>query len=119
MVRFLVRAVVAALGLALAAYMLAGVSYENFVDLLIAAVVLGVVNAFLRPVLFILTLPLTVVTLGLFLLVLNALMIMLVAWMLPGFHVAGFWSGVGAAMITGVVSWIAAIVIGDTRKQPL
>ena len=39
--------------------------------------------------------------------------------MLPGFHVAGFWSGVGAAMITGVVSWIAAIVIGDTRKQPL
>ena len=75
--------------------------------------------AFLRPVLFILTLPLTVVTLGLFLLVLNALMIMLVAWMLPGFHVAGFWSGVGAAIITGVVSWIAAIVIGDTRQQPL
>ena len=56
---------------------------------------------------------------GLFLLVLNALMIMLVAWMLPGFHVAGFWSGVGAAIITGVVSWIAAIVIGDTRQQPL
>ena len=79
MVRFLVRAVVAALGLALAAYMLAGVSYDGFVDLLIAAVVLGVVNAFLRPVLVILILPLTVVTLGLFLLVFNALMIMLVA----------------------------------------
>lgn len=119
MIRFLVRAVVAALGLALAAYLLAGVNYDSIVDLLIAAVVLGVVNAFLRPVLFILTLPLTVVTLGLFLLVLNALMIMLVAWMLPGFHVEGLWSGVGAAIITGVVSWIAAIVIGDTRKQPL
>jgi putative membrane protein len=119
MIRFLVRAVVAALGLALAAYMLSGVNYDSFVDLLIAAVVLGVVNAFLRPVLFVLTLPLTIVTLGLFLLALNALMILLVAWMLPGFHVEGFWNGVGAAIITGVVSWIAAIVIGDTRKQPL
>ena len=61
MVRFLVRAVVAALGLALAAYMLAGVSYDGFVDLLIAAVVLGVVNAFLRPVLFILTFALNLI----------------------------------------------------------
>ena len=116
MTRFLVRAVVAALGLALAAYLLAGVSYDGFVDLLIAAVVLGVVNAFLRPILFVLTLPLTVITLGLWLLVLNAAMIGLVAFLLPGFTVAGLLAGVLAAIITGVVSWIGAIVIGDAKK---
>lgn len=119
MTRFLARAVFAALGLALAAYLLKGVSYNGIVDLLIAGVVLGVVNAILRPILFVLTLPLTIVTLGLFLLILNALMIMLVAWMLPGFHVDGLWSGVLAAIITGLVSWIGAIVIGDAKKQPL
>ena len=99
MVRFLFRAVVAALGLALAAYMLAGVSYDGIVDLLIAAVVLGVVNAILRPILFILTLPLTIITLGLFLIVINALLFWAAGSMLSGFHVAGFWTAVLGAIL--------------------
>ena len=78
MTRFLARLIFAALGLALAAYLLPGVSYNGLFDLLIAALLLGVMNAILRPVLFVLTLPLTIVTLGLFLLVLNAAMIGLV-----------------------------------------
>lgn len=116
MTRFLARAIFAALGLALAAYLLKGVSYDSLVILLIAAVLLGVVNAILRPILFVLTLPLTIVTLGLFLLVLNAAMIGLVAWLLPGFRVDGLVPGILAAVITGVASWIGAMVLGDAKK---
>ena len=116
MTRFIVRALFAALGLALAAYLLKGVSYDGIVTLLIAAVLLGVVNAILRPILFILTLPLTIVTLGLFLLVLNAAMIGLVALILPGFSVSGFWTAVGAAIIVSLVSWAASAVIGNSGR---
>jgi len=116
MSRFLARVVFAALGLALAAYLLPGVSYDGIVSLLIAALLLGIVNAILRPILFILTLPLTIVTLGLWLLVLNAAMIGLVAFMMKGFTVDGLVSGVLAAIIVGVVSWIGAIVIGDAKR---
>ena len=116
MTRFLARLIFAALGLALAAYLLPGVSYNGLTDLLIAALLLGVVNAILRPILFVLTLPLTILTLGLFLLVLNAAMIGLVAWMLPGFWVHGFWSGVAAAIITGLASWAGGVVIGDAKR---
>jgi len=116
MTRFLARAIFAALGLALAAYLLPGVSYDGIVTLLIAAVLLGVVNAILRPILFILTLPLTIVTLGLFLLVLNAAMIGLVAWLLPGFRVDGLLAGILAAVITGLASWIGAMALGDAKK---
>lgn len=116
MTRFFARLVFAALGLALAAYLLPGVSYNGIVDLLIAALLLGVVNAVLRPILFVLTLPFTIITLGLFLLVLNAAMIGLVAWMLPGFTVDGFWSGIMAAIITGLASWVGAMVLGDAKR---
>ena len=116
MTRFIARVIFAALGLALAAYLLKGVGYDSFVDLLLAALLLGVLNAVVRPILFILTLPLTIVTLGLFLLVLNAAMIGLVAWMLPGFWVHGFWSGVAAAIITGLASWAGGVVIGDDKR---
>ena len=116
MTRFIARVIFAALGLALAAYLLKGVGYDSFVDLLLAAVLLGVLNAVVRPILFILTLPLTIVTLGLFLLVLNAAMIGLVAWMLPGFTVDGFWPGIMAAIITGLASWIGGVVIGDAKR---
>ena len=116
MTRFLARLIFAALGLALAAYLLPGVSYNGLTDLLIAALLLGVVNAILRPILFVLTLPLTIVTLGLFLLVLNAAMIGLVAWMLPGFTVDGLVPGILAAIITGLASWIGGVVIGDAKR---
>ena len=117
MTRFLARLIFAALGLALAAYLLPGVSYNGLTDLLIAALLLGVVNAILRPILFVLTLPLTIVTLGLFLLVLNAAMIGLVAWMLPGFTVDGLVPGILAAIITGLASWIGGVVIGDAKRR--
>jgi putative membrane protein len=115
MVRFFLRALIAAIGLWIAAHLVPGVSYDNYVTLLIAGVLLGIVNALVRPVVFLLTLPITVVTLGLFLLVVNAAMIGLVAFFLKGFTVDGLVAGVLAAIITGAVSWIGQALIKDER----
>jgi putative membrane protein len=116
MVGFLLRAAITALGLWVASELLSGLTFDSTGKLIVAAVVLGVVNAFVRPLAFILTLPLTVLTLGLFLLVLNAGMVGLVAWLVPGFQVAGFWTAVGAALIVSLVSWAASSVIGSNGK---
>jgi putative membrane protein len=96
--------------------LLDGLHFTTPSKLLLAAVLLGVVNAFVRPLAFILTLPITVVTLGLFLLVLNAGMVALVAWVVPGFTISGFWTAVGAAIIVGLVSWAASGLIGSSGK---
>ena len=84
--------------------------------LIAAALLLGVVNAFVRPIIIILTLPITLLTLGLFLLVINALMIMLVAWLVPGFLVAGFWSAVFAAIVVSLTSWVMSGWIGPRGR---
>ncbi len=116
MAKFIVRAIFAALGLWLAAKIVPGVRVDDTGSLILAAVLLGVVNAFVRPVVFVLTLPITLLTLGLFLLVVNAAMIGLVALVLAGFHVDGLLAGVLAAVITGVTSWIGGMVMGDAKR---
>jgi putative membrane protein len=103
---FLIRAVVVGIGLWLASKIVSGIAFSSTETLIAAALLLGIVNAFVRPVIVILTLPITLLTLGLFLLVINALMIMLVAWFLPGFLVAGFWSAVFAAIVVSLTSWV-------------
>jgi putative membrane protein len=115
--RFLIRALFAALGLWVASAIVPGVHVRDTGTLIVAAILLGVVNAFVRPVVFILTLPITIVTLGLFLLVVNAAMIGLVAWLLPGFAVGGLLPGCLAAIVTGVASWIGGMVIHDTERR--
>ena len=117
MSRFLLRILIAALGLWLAAVLLPGVSYTGWLDLLLAALLLGLVNAIVRPVVFLLTLPLTILTLGLFLLVVNAAMIGLVALLLPGFMVSGLIPGILASIIVGLVSWIGGVVLGDGKAD--
>jgi putative membrane protein len=116
MTGFLLRAAISALGLWVASQLLGGLQYTSTGKLLLAAVLLGLVNAIVRPVAFILTLPLTVVTLGLFLFVLNAGMVALVAWLVPGFSISGFWTAVGTAVIVGLVSWAASSVIGSNGR---
>lgn len=113
--KFLVRAVFAALGLWAASVIVPGVYVANTGTLIVAALLLGVVNAFVRPIVTILTLPLTIVTLGLFLLIVNAMMIGLVDLMLGGFDVRGLLAGIMAAIVTGVASWIGGMVIRDDR----
>ena len=116
MVGFLLRTAISALGLWIASEIFAGLRFDSTSQLIVSALLLGIVNALVRPLAFILTLPLTVLTLGLFLLVLNAGMVALVAWLVPGFQVAGFWTAVGAALIVSLVSWAASSVIGSSGK---
>jgi len=104
----LLRGAFAAIGFWVATYFVTGLQFDNATTLILAGVVLGLINAFVRPLFILLTLPITLVTLGLFLLVINAAMVGCVAWLLPGMHVAGFWSALGSAIIVGIVSWIGA-----------
>lgn len=115
--KLLVRAVFAALGLWVASRIVPGVRIDNAGTLIVAALLLGVVNAFVRPVVFILTLPVTILTLGLFLLVVNAAMIGLVAMLLGGFSVDGLAPGVLAAIVTGLASWIGHMLLRDDRRS--
>ncbi|MDO8902678.1 MAG: phage holin family protein [Phenylobacterium sp.] len=117
MAKFIVRAIFAAIGLWLSSVLVAGVAFTDMGSLILAAVLLGLVNAVLRPILFILTLPLTLVTLGLFLLVLNAGMIILVSVFLDGFTVDGLWPGLVAAIVTGLTSWLGHLIIRDDRGR--
>jgi putative membrane protein len=116
MVGFLLRAAISALGLWVASLVLPGISFESGGKLAIAAVLLGLVNALVRPIAFILTLPLTLVTLGLFLFVLNAAMVGLVARLVPGFTISGFWTAMGAAVIVWLVSWLGSSLIGSKGR---
>ena len=104
------------LGLYLASTLLSGVQIDGTGSVILAAVLLALVNAFVRPVAFLLTLPLTIVTLGLFLLVINAAMFGLVAAMLDGFSVAGFWSALFGALIVSITSTIASWYIGPDGR---
>jgi putative membrane protein len=113
---FLIRAVVVGIGLWLASKIISGIGFDSTGTLIAAALLLGIVNAFVRPVIVILTLPITLLTLGLFLLVINALMIMLVANFLPGFIVAGFWPAIGAAIVVSVTSWVMSGWIGPRGR---
>jgi putative membrane protein len=109
---FVLRAVITAIGLWLASVCVPAVRVDNVRTLILAAILLGVVNAIVRPIVFILTLPITILTLGLFLLVLNAAMVWLVARILPGFHAPWFMPAFLTAMIVWIVSWIVASLIG-------
>lgn len=112
MTGFLLRALISAVGLWLASVWVTGVRIHGPGTLLLAAVLLGVVNAVVRPIAFILTLPLTILTLGLFLLVLNAAMVALVAAILPGFHLAGFRAALLTAIIVWLTGWVGSALIG-------
>ncbi|HEY8490038.1 MAG TPA: phage holin family protein [Dehalococcoidia bacterium] len=116
---FLVRLLVAALGLAVAAFLLPGIEIDTWQALAVTALIFGLVNAFVRPVLFWLTCPLQILTLGLFTLVLNAAMLGLTAWIAGqldvGFRVEGFWSALFGAIIISLVSIVAGALIGSRR----
>jgi len=110
---FLIRAVIVGIGLWLASQIVPGIEFKTTEALVAAALLLGIINAFVRPILIVLTLPITLVTLGLFLLVINGLMIELTAWFLPNFLVAGFWAAFFAAIVVGLTSWVMSGWIGS------
>lgn len=105
------------LAVALAALLLRGIDYDRAADLLLAALLLGVLNAFVRPLLLTLALPLLVLTLGFFLLVVNALLLLLVGALVPGFHVQGFGWALAGAVIIGFVSLGLHVLTGLNRAR--
>jgi putative membrane protein len=116
MAGFFLRTLVVALGLWLASEWVPGIAVHGAGTLIGAALVLGIVNALVRPLAIVITLPITILTLGLFLLVVNAAMLALVAWFFDGFTVAGFWPAVFGALIIGLTSWLASWFIGPRGR---
>ena len=113
---FGVRLLVGGLGLCLASELVPGISVRDDWTLLGAAILLGIVNAIVRPVLVVLTLPITVLTLGLFLLVINAGMLGLVAALFQGFTIAGFGSALLGALVISITGWLASWFIGPRGR---
>ena len=116
MAGFLFRAALSMVGLWIATRWVGGIRIDDPQTLVLAALVLGVVNAIIRPIAVILTFPLTLLTLGLFLLVVNAGMLGLTAWLLRGFHVADFKAALLASVIVSVTGWIGSSFIGPRGK---
>jgi len=116
--RFLVRLLLNGIAIIVAAWLLPGIHITSPFAGLVAGIILGFVNAIVRPVLFVLTLPFTLVTLGLFIFVLNAICCGLTAWLVPGFSVDGFWWALLGALLVTVVSWILnGVFVGGRERR--
>jgi putative membrane protein len=105
----IIHFIVSALAILITAYLLPGVHVSGFFAALVLAIVLGAINMILRPVLILLTLPLTIVTLGLFVLVINALLVLLASYIVPGFTVAGFWPAFFFGIVLAIVNYVLRI----------
>jgi putative membrane protein len=116
MVGFLFRAALSMIGLWIASAWVSGIHIDDARTLVLAGLVLGVVNAIVRPIAVILTFPLTILSLGLFLLVVNAGMLGLTAWLLRGFHIADFRAALLASVIVSVTGWIGSSFIGPRGR---
>lgn len=113
---FIVRTLISMLGLLVASGLLSGVEIEGTGTFILSAILLGLVNAVIRPVAILLTLPLTVLTLGLFIFVVNAAMFGLVAAILDNFYVAGFWSALFGSLIVSITSTVASWYVGPKGR---
>lgn len=117
MTGFVLRALISAIGLWIATLWVSGIRIDNAGTLILAGLLLGLVNAVVRPILVILTLPITILSLGFFLLIVNTAMLALVASMLPGFHIyGGFWSAFETALVVWIIGWLASWLIGPRGR---
>jgi len=105
--RLLIRFLVLALALILIAYLIPGINVSSFLSALVAALVLGLINALIKPIVLVLTLPINILSLGLFTFVINGLLFWLVSSMVKGFDVAGFWAAFWGALAFSIISWFA------------
>jgi putative membrane protein len=112
---FLLRVVLNTVAIAIAPSFISGVQVDGILPALAGGALLAVVNAIIRPVLVILTLPITIFTLGLFILVVNGGCFWFVAWLIDGFRVSGFWPAVFGALLVSVVNWVAGALAGETK----
>jgi len=115
--RFLLRLLLNGVAVFLAAQLIPGIEIAGPGAALAAGVVLGLVNAIIRPVLILLTLPVTLLTLGLFIFVVNALCLALAAWFVPGFTISGFPAALIGALVISVISWLLSTILTDKKKS--
>jgi putative membrane protein len=118
---FVFRWAITTVAVMVAAWIISGIRYDSIASLLGAALLLGILNAFLRPILLLLAAPLIILTLGLFIFVVNALLLYLVNDLVHGFHVDGFWSAFWGAILISLVSWMLSAFFrgSDGRVHPL
>jgi len=100
----LVRWLILTLAVWVAVHLVPGIAYDHWQNLLIAALVLGILNAFVKPIILLISLPLILVTFGFFLVLINTLLLKATAWLVPGLHVASFWSALGGSLVVSIVS---------------
>ena len=117
MARLLVRMIAAAVGFWIASRIIPGVHVSGWESLLWAGLLLGVINALVRPILVVLTLPLTILTLGLFLFVVNGATVWLVTVLVHGVQIHGFWRAILTAIVISLTSWLAGAVLGDGKRK--
>jgi putative membrane protein len=116
--RLLLRWLISALALLAVPYVVSGIRLESFYIALIVAVLLGLVNAVIRPVLILLTLPVTILTLGFFILVINALLFWFVASFVDGFTVGGFWAAFFGAVVYSLITWAVNALLFEPPPPP-
>jgi putative membrane protein len=116
--QLILRWLISALALLALPYVMSGIEVKGFYIALIVAVVLGLINAVVRPILILLTLPVTVLTLGLFILVINALLFWFVASFVDGFQVSGFWAAFFGAILYSLITWAANALLFDKSPSP-
>jgi putative membrane protein len=114
---FLVRVLLNAVALLVAAWLVPGIQISGPAATILAGLLLGVVNALVRPVLLLLTLPLTLLTLGLFIFVVNAMCFALTAALVPGFRVSGFMAALLGSIVVSIVSWVLNALVADTNER--
>ena len=112
----LIRWLVLTVAIVVAAYLMEGIRVEGFFSALCAAAMLGILNAFFRPVLIILTLPLNVITLGLFTFVINAVLLMMASGVISGFRVEGFWAALFGSLVISIVNWVLSSFINEQGR---
>ena len=112
----IIRLFVNTISLGVASFLISGISYYLFEDLIIAAALFGILNTFIKPILIILTLPINLLTLGLFTFIINAIMLGLTGSFLDGFSVEGFWPALGGAIIISLVSVVLNSLLGEDNK---
>ena len=119
--RLIATMVVNAAAIWVAAAIFDGITYSSLTNLLLTGLVLGVVNFLVRPVVKILTLPITIVTLGLWLIVVNAAMLLLTSWLVSGFAVSGLLTALGGAVVIGAVNWVLSGIMrrDGAKRRPL
>jgi putative membrane protein len=112
----LIRWLILTAAIVFASYVIEGIQVKGFLNALFAAAVLGILNAFFRPILIVLTLPVNILSLGLFTFIINAMLLKIASGVISGFEVYGFWSAVFGSLLISVVSWILSSFISERGR---